>query len=233
MNLELNKIYCANCLDLMKDIPDKSVDLILTDPPYGIGLKCKNINSRLVAVANNNAGKHTWTNNDYPDIGDDKPIDPSELLRIGKRLALFGANNYASKLPDRYSWLVWDKKTERGAKNHIGDCELIWCCGSKHNSVRIFRYMWNGYQRDGEVGEKQVHPTQKPVELMKWIISFFEPVNLILDPFCGSGTTCVAAKLLGRNYIGIDISPEYCKITENRLRDTEECLWKDANARPE
>jgi site-specific DNA-methyltransferase (adenine-specific)/modification methylase len=207
----------------MKKIPDKSIDLVLTDPPYGIGLKCKNIQSRLKAVANKNAGIHTWTNNDYPDIGDDKLFNPEPLLRFPS-LALFGANNYASKLPDKYSWLVWDKKTERGAKNHIGDCELIWCRGSKHNSVRIFRHMWNGYQRDSEVGQKHLHPTQKPVALIEWVLSYFPDCNNILDPYMGSGTTGVACKKLGKNFIGIEIEPKYFEIAQRRIQNTVELM---------
>ena len=82
--------------------------------------------------------------------------------------------------------------------------------------------------RPGHMGIKKIipsadeHPTQKPLELMKWFITLHsEEGNIILDPFCGSGTTCVAAKQLGRKYIGIEISPEYCKIAEDRLRQEE------------
>jgi len=214
---ELGKLYHGDCLEILPQLTEK-VDLVLTDPPYGIGLTCKNIKSRLNCVANKNAGKHTWTNNDYPDIGDHKEFNPELLLKFNK-LALFGANNYASKLPDRYSWLVWDKKTERGAKNNIGDCELVWCKGSKHNSVRIFRHMWNGYQRDSEVGEKQIHPTQKPVKLIEWVMSFFDTTGLVLDPFLGSGTTAVACERLGRRWIGIEISKEYCDIAVKRIEE--------------
>ena len=78
--------------------------------------------------------------------------------------------------------------------------------------------------------EGGLHPTQKPTALIKWLIlTYGDNADLILDPFCGSGTTCVAAKLLGRNYIGIEISPAYVKIAEARLRNTEENLFKGVN----
>ena len=74
-------------------------------------------------------------------------------------------------------------------------------------------------QEPGKAKENRQHPTQKPLGVMKWILErYSEPGQLIVDPFCGSGTTCVAAKMLGRRYIGIDISEEYCQIAKDRLR---------------
>jgi len=130
---------------------------------------------------------------------------------------MFGANNFASRLPDSYSWLVWDKKTERGAKNNFGDGEMIYCRGGNFSSVRIFRHMWCGYQRDSEISEGSLHPTQKPIALMKWVLQFFPDCNRVLDPYMGSGSTLVACKLDNRKAIGIEIEEKYCEIAAKRL----------------
>jgi site-specific DNA-methyltransferase (adenine-specific)/modification methylase len=197
------------------------VDLVLTDPPYGINMNTdyETTRQRARKIREQKGDRHAWGSVKHPPIhGDDKPFDPAFLLTF-KKLVLFGANNYAERLPNQYSWIVWDKKTERGAKNNWSDCELAWCRGGSFNSVRIFRHMWAGYQRDSEVGEKVLHPTQKPMALMKWIISsFYADCETILDPYMGSGTTLRAAKDLGRKAIGIEISEEYCRIAVNRLR---------------
>ena len=69
--------------------------------------------------------------------------------------------------------------------------------------------------------ERNAHPIIKPLKVMKWCLSLFPDCDIICDPFAGSGTTLVAAKQLGRKFIGIEIDPGYCKIAEDRLRQEE------------
>lgn len=83
-------------------------------------------------------------------------------------------------------------------------------------SVRVFRHLWNGLCRDSEVGV-HLHPTQKPVKLMAWCMEFFPKTKLVLDPYAGSGTTLVAAKLLGRSSVGIEMNEKYCQMIVDRL----------------
>ena len=94
--------------------------------------------------------------------------------------------------------------------------------------------MWAGFQRDSEVGERHLHPTQKPVELMLWCLEFFQHSNTILDPFMGSGTTGVACARLGRRFIGIEIEPKYfdiaCKRIEQAYRQPD--LFIERPAKP-
>lgn len=196
-------IYCGDCREILPHL--QKPDLVLTDPPYGIFHPC-DFKKR---------GRSVLTEcRDYPDVhGDDEPFDPQPWLRIGPCI-LWGGNHYASRLPDSSGWLVWDK--ERPDDMDQATCELAWTNIIK--GVRRFRYLWNGCMRAGD--DELYHPTQKPVALMRWCLGlrWTKDCELVLDPYMGSGTTLVAAKLEGRRAIGIEISPEYCETAKRRLR---------------
>ena len=204
----LNRVVCGDCLEVMRGMPDGGVDFVLTDPPYGIGESNKKNLSRGNMAAPKDYGDYSW---DKEKIGRDKV---EEIRRISKDQIIFGGNYYAGWLPSSSCWIVWDK---RNGDNDFADCELAWT--SLKKAVRKIEHTWNGMIRQG--GEERFHPTQKPLRVMEWIIDrFTSPNDLILDPFAGSGTTLVAAKMLGRRYIGIEIDPKYCAIAEERLRNT-------------
>lgn len=158
-------------------------------------------------------------NRHEPVTGDDKPFDPSHLLRYS-RLVLWGANHYASRLPDSGGWIVWDKR--RGIEDAnwpMSAAELAWT--NLSNSVQFFRHRWFGLIRDSERGE-HFHPTQKPVALMASIIErWCVPGGVLLDPYCGSGPVLLAAKATGRSAIGIEIEEKYCEIAARRLTELE------------
>jgi site-specific DNA-methyltransferase (adenine-specific)/modification methylase len=146
--------------------------------------------------------------------GDEKPFNPVPLLALGVPCILWGANFYSDKLPGA-GWLVWDKRA--GIENmefNRSDSELAFFSESK--TIKTFRHLWHGLCRATEIGQ-HLHPTQKPVALMQWCLSLIPAAKTILDPFLGSGTTAVAAKKLGRHFLGFEISPEYCKIAEERI----------------
>jgi hypothetical protein len=175
----------------------------ITDPPYGIGWKPR--------INHQNQHEH-WIDN--------KAFDPRPFLRISTLAAFCGANYFADLLPPSNSWLAWIKRPissdfSKDTRTY-STVELIWTnflCKCRH-----FVHVWDGGKRQGHPENRNFcHPSQKPIELMLWCLSFVPADYLILDPFCGSGTTCVAAKKLGRRYIGIDISPEYCEIARKRL----------------
>jgi len=192
-----NTIICGDCLEVMKDWPDGCVDLVLTDPPYGL-------------TDWNNRG----SNSDRPFDSEetqqwDKPIKQihiDTMRRVSKEQIIWGGNHFLELLTNTKQMFVWNKGIRR---MHFNDCEIAWCSQFKE-ACRVFDYHVSRNQN-------KVHPTQKPLDLMLWCLSFSD-ANLILDPFCGSGTTCVAAKMLGRRYIGIDISEDYCQIARDRLR---------------
>jgi len=212
----INKIICGDCLEVMKEIPDKSVDLVLTDPPYGINVigGSKSFGS----IGGSNIVK---ANKYHPIINDDIKIDFTEIFRISKNQVIFGGNYF--DLPISKGWIVWDKKTKNNWDDNFSDGELAWT--SFKRPLKIFRYLYMGCLQEGK-REKRVHPTQKPLKLIEYIVeNYTNETNIILDPFLGSGTTAVACKSLGRRYIGIEISPEYCEIARRRVNATPEPLF--------
>jgi site-specific DNA-methyltransferase (adenine-specific) len=214
MTLELNRIYCGDCLDLMREMPDKSVDLVLTDPPYGIG-EDGGHNTRIPADRSEREHFRRLNNPKYTYAGWDNQPPPieyfSELFRISKNQIIFGANHFISKIPyDSPCWIVWDKCN---GKSDFADCELAWT--SFKSAVRIFSYhKFTGLRG----GQDCVHPTQKPLPLMMWCLEKYSKEGMtVLVPFLGSGTTAVACKKLGRDFIGIEKEPAYVAIAEKRL----------------
>jgi len=178
--------------------------VLAADPQYGINHPT-NYKSR-------GRGKLSECS-DYPKVhGDDEPFDPNFLLSLDVPAVLWGANWYSSRLPDSGGWLVWDKL--RPDSLDQATCELAWSNFVK--GVRRFSYMWNGMIREGD--EDLVHPTQKPVALMKWVLNLpWTPEGCVLDTHMGSGSTLRAAKDLGRRAIGIEIEEKYCEIAAKRL----------------
>lgn len=214
------ELILGDCLEVMRGMEAGSVDCVLTDPPFGINLKSNYLETRK-ASQEKDQRRHAWLSRSHkPIIGDDKPFNPLPFLAY-PIVMMWGANAYAGALPSSYSWLVWDKKDGRGANNGFSDCELCWCKGVPFESVRIFRHLWTGYQRDSEVGQGSLHPTQKPIALMKWCLERAKiPVGAtVLDPFMGSGATGVACVQTGRNFIGCEIDPNYFAIAEKRIEE--------------
>jgi DNA modification methylase len=182
-------------------------DAVVTDPPYGHGYDG---NTSLVPKGNwtpkRCSGKFQWN-------GD--PYDPAPLLALEVPTVLWGANHYASRLPDSPAWYVWDKRDGTG-DNNMSDCELAWC--NRGGSARLKRHLWNGLCRDSEIGQ-HLHPTQKPVVVMAWCMDKMKiPLGVtVLDPYMGSGTTGVACLRTGRNFIGIERDAAHYKTACDRI----------------
>ena len=206
-------LYCGDCRELLPRIPKGTADLVLTDPPWGVD----NCNENQTSGRGNRPYDRGTAARDFPPCaGDDSPFDPAPLLET-KNLILWGANHYADRLPASSFWLVWDRKVGKAADCDATDCELAWTRGTSYRTVRKFSHMWVGFQRDSEVGQRHWHPMQKPAALMRWSLGWFPDCGVVFDPYCGSGTTLVAAKLEGRRAIGIEINPDYCAIARERL----------------
>jgi DNA modification methylase len=188
-------IYHGDCRDILPHLP--KVDLVLTDPPYGIGANKMTLGNGARKLPR---GVHDW---------DAHPPDLSLITQLGKCI-IWGGNYFG--LCGQSKWLVWDKGT---GGNDYADCELAWT--NIGGVVRKFFKSWVGANAKERVDSDRFHPTQKPVQLMTWCMSFFPNAETILDPFMGSGTTLVAAKLLGKKAIGIELEEEYCKIAVERL----------------
>lgn len=181
-------IYHGDCRGILPHLP--KVDLVLTDPPYGIG---ERMQGGTWGAASKYEDFRKW------DIAPDKYF--WEQL-IAKNFIIWGGNYFPLK-PSR-CWLVWDKQN---AVRTMSDCELAWTNFDRPTK----RLSWPvGIHEHG-------HPTEKPLQLIKWCIEQANDSLTILDPFMGSGTTLRAAKDLGRKCIGIEIEEKYCEIAVKRL----------------
>jgi site-specific DNA-methyltransferase (adenine-specific) len=127
---------------------------------------------------------------------------------------MFGAQHYYERLPPNGTFHIWDK---RGSYKevHTADFDTVWV--NRKEVGRMFRCVWRGLCRETEWDQKILHPTQKPVRIIRWIMEMFPDYQVVLDPFMGSGTTLRAAKDLGRKAIGIEIEERYCEIAVKRM----------------
>jgi DNA modification methylase len=199
-------IYHGDCQEILPTIRD--VDLVLTDPPYGIGEAAGKNKSRRSAALPKDYAVATWDNERI----DDNLL--SLVLRAGRNCILFGGNYYTDILPQNQCWLIWDKENS----GDFADAEIAWT--TLPGAIRLIRFMWNGMLQ--RIKQTRYHPTQKPVEVMRWCIQQADiklksKQNTIIDPFMGSGTTLRAAKDLGRKAIGIEREERYCEIAARRM----------------
>jgi DNA modification methylase len=199
-------IYHGDGLAIARSLD--GIDLILSDPPYGIGHVKGNSGSAV-------EGRTSLRRNTEPVEGDDQPFDPEPWLDY-PNVMLWGANHFAPRLPDYGSWHAWDKtRGGCGPDDSFSNVEFAWA-STQRNSA-IFHYLWKGVCQDGEKGQRRYHPTQKPIALMVWCLRLFPDVEVVLDPYVGSGTTVLAARKLGLRAIGIDTAKRYCDTAIRRL----------------
>ena len=195
-------IYHGDCREVLPQLESKP-DLILTDPPYGIGY-----NAQKQRVPNSTV---------YGDIAnDDSNFDLAFIFELDIPLAIFGANNFPHLLPHKGVWYCWDKRVVPEADKVIGSSfELIW--NSKHTGYqKIFRVQHGAAINDNARNQPRLHPTEKPIRLLQLILQEYPDAMLVLDPFFGSGTTGMACKKLSRRCIGIEMEERYCEIAARR-----------------
>jgi site-specific DNA-methyltransferase (adenine-specific) len=205
--MQLNQIILGDCLELLPTITAKyDIAAIVSDPPYGGNFDTDYTRFDSFGSIKGNKFK--------PIKNDDKPFDPSPWLSFPK-VILWGSNHYSQKLPIGKT-LIWLKKPDQKFNSLISDAEIGWEKGG--HGVWCFRHIWDGFIRDSEMG-KTIHPTQKPVALMKWCIRRLNlpKGSIILDPYAGSGSTGVAAIELGFNFIGCELEPDYVEPANRRL----------------
>ena len=199
----------GDCLELMKDIPDGSVDLVLTDPPYG--KKADKGTNGFGSAKNRRYGGGWDSKRPSKEVFD-------EMLRIGKNVIIFGGNYFADILPPSNHWIFWDKKGDIAFQNPFADGELIYTTFKKPIKRIVFRQQ--GFITDSK--DKRYHPTQKPSELVETLIKeYSKEGDTIFDCFMGSGTTGVACVNTNRNFIGIELDEGYFNIAKKRIEEAQ------------
>jgi site-specific DNA-methyltransferase (adenine-specific) len=194
-------LICGDCMEFMKKLPDKSFDLAIVDPPYGIG---KNWNK-------NTLSKFYKKKMAYTNIAPG-PEYFEELMRVSKNQIIWGGNYFTAYLPTTGAWLVWDKIVNASFRACV---ELAWT--SLHIPAAILHYKWDGLMAKGKSG---IHPHEKPVALYKWLLgSYAKPGWSILDTHLGSGSIAVACCDTGFNLTGCEINPEFFEAAQARLQE--------------
>lgn len=190
------ELWLGDCRDILPTLP--KVDAVVTDPPYGIGEDGGRFRDR-------KGGRHRV----LPKLGwDSAPPDADVfalMLGCSDEQIIWGGNYFTDKLPPSKGWLYWQKLMG----GDFSDGELAWT--SRDRALREFTKCPKAQGAE--------HPTQKPVELMKWCLELIPDAHTILDPFAGSGTTGVACVKLGRSFIGIEREPKYFDIACRRIAD--------------
>lgn len=211
--------YNMDCMDGMREFPDKYFDLAIVDPPYGIGIMSMNYTkSGAVRTHGYSAAKRR----DYRKQSqwDVKPNDSyfKELMRVSARQIIWGGNYFADVLEPSKSFIIWDKRCIDSMTNDFADCEYAWMSNGM-GVARMFRYKWNGMiQGDMKHKEERFHPTQKPVALYKWILEHYAKAgDKILDTHVGSASSLVACRELGFKYVGFEIDEDYYRMAKKRL----------------
>lgn len=205
-------IFCGRWEEVWPTLGLKPADVALcwADPPYGMRLR----------TANDSAGRSfkaglrgpAWQARDWPAVeGDDKPFDPAPLLQF-PRIVTWGANHYASRLPDSSAWWWWDKTGGGKVVNDNADGEMAWT--NLGGAPRQFTHLWKGLCTDSEAGGKspRLHPTQKPVALCEWGFkrAGLKRGDLVFSPYLGSGPEVRAALNMGLRLIGCELVESYC-----------------------
>ena len=203
MKLELHN---ADCMEVMARYPDNYFDLAVVDPPYGIGANKMTLGNGKRKVYR---GNDDW---------DSEPPDASyfiELIRTSNHQVIWGANHFISKLGiDSSCWLFWDKGT---GSNDFADGELAWTSFKK--TVRKYFQSWVGANAKEKNEIDRIHPTQKPVELYKWIYQNYAKEGMrILDTHLGSGSNAIAAYEMNMGeFVGCELDHDYFMDAKKRI----------------
>lgn len=191
----MNVAYNVDCMEYMRDLPDKEFDLAVVDPPYGIGI------TKSGRLKKYNLNNTKW---------DNKTPDGnyfSELFRVSKNQIIWGGNYF--NLPPTRCFLIWDKKQPEDVS--FASCEFAWA--SFDQSAKTFYY---STLHDADF---RIHPTQKPVALYSWIYKRYAKQGYkIIDTHLGSGSSRIAAYDAGLDFVGCEIDPDYFKAQEERFQ---------------
>ncbi|MCP4354036.1 MAG: site-specific DNA-methyltransferase [Proteobacteria bacterium] len=208
--IELNQAFNMDCLEFMKELPDKCIDLVLTDPPYGIKRFQKGFGaSRFKSDSRANKDGLKW------DIKPEKELF-NEIFRVSKYQIIWGSNNFS--LPESEYFIVWDKK--QTVKN-FASAELAYT--NIKQPAQIYTY---GIHKHNTTNK--IHPTQKPKDLFVWCLkNYLKDGNIIFDPFLGSFTTSIACNEMGLNWLGCEKDPDYFKSGYERYnQETKQILME-------
>lgn len=198
--------YNMDCMDGMREFPDKFFDLAIVDPPYGLERMSKG------TAENNRTGfaHGVWN--------DEKPTQDyfKELFRISERCIIWGANNF--QLPETEYFIVWDKFQ---TVDNFASAEYAWT--NCKQPALVFRYAAHQMAQDRKKEGGKIHPTQKPISLYLWLLqNYAKQGDKILDTHVGSASSLIACHRMGFEYWGFELDADYHKAASERLAKEKE-----------
>jgi len=209
VNPPCNKVFLMDCMEGMKQYPDKFFDIAIVDPPYGIGMDNQVVRQKPNRPNTKNRGGEKQYK--FSEWDSEPPNDEyfEELFRVSKNQIIWGANYFCTKLKPNYGWIFWDKQM-----------------GENNFSAGEFAFQ-NIYKRSAMFSEPsmrvagtRIHPTQKPVKLYEWLIKHYaEDCDTILDTHVGSGSSRIAAHKAGKSFVGFEIDKDYHEAQEKRFKE--------------
>ena len=208
-----HRLMCGSSTNIEmvnKLLDGNDIDLVYSDPPYGINI----VNDKGKVGAENLAKNKTYLEVKGDDTTDTANEFYNTCVALGiDKFILWGGNYFTEFLPFSASWLIWDKRIDMNS-NNFADGEMAWC--SFKTPVRIYHQLWNGMIREGE-HEDRVHPTQKPIRMQTEILNDFSNENdKIYDGFGGSGSTLIACEKTNRQCFMMEYEPHYVDVIINR-----------------
>lgn len=230
----------SDCLTALKDIPTQSVDLILTDPPYNLGLFMQNRDTNLKKMRDNFFGAADWDNLDYESWKASLEIffeQSARIIKTGGAMIVFMAIIKVESviaIAEKYGFYykttgIWHKLNPmpRNMNLHFVNSTESWIyftykkrTGTFNNDGAVIHDFVETSLTMGNEKKHGKHPTQKPIQLMKHFVELLSNKDdVVLDLFMGSGSSGVASKLLGRKFIGIEINPTYFEIAKKRIEE--------------
>jgi site-specific DNA-methyltransferase (adenine-specific) len=218
----------GECMEYMATLKDKAFELAIVDPPYGIGCGVTSMSNR---CSNSIKFKNYKGKQFTGSFEDKKPEDKKyfmELKRVSRQQIIWGANHFIENIPNANSssWVVWYKNGQNPNSTNA-DCEIAWT--SHKTAIRFFNYDWSGF---GFINKKEIkiHPTQKPVALYQWLLkNYAKTGDKILDTHLGSGSSAIAADIMGFDFVGYEIDKDYYKAALDRFnRHKQQCVLEFA-----
>lgn len=201
--------YNMDCMEGMKEFPDKYFDLAIVDPPYGIGLKGENV------IRNKSDRLEPYDTRWDSSAPSAEYFE--ELMRVSKNQIIWGGNYFLDYLGFCKAPIIWDKLN---GDSLYADGEMAWTSKGLPKNLKIFRHQWCGAFKDSERDMQKIHPTQKPVALYKWLLRCYaKEGDKILDTHVGSASSLIACYDLGFDYVGFEIDEEYYTKAKQRLEE--------------
>ena len=216
-------LYCGDCMEAMREMPDNAFDLAIVDPPYFEGPNLSGYYGRGYSSLGVQRAKYYKDCKSWAVPGREYF---EQLQRVSRNQIIWGANHFAGAFDSSSPcWIVWDKDN---GKSSFADAELAYA--SFGSAVRIYKYMWNGMHQgsmggDVRKNEPRIHPTQKPVPLYKWLLSnYAQTGQKILDTHHGSGSNAIACLDMGFNITAYEIDEEYFTAACERIQRAQQQL---------